>query len=151
MKKFLTLAVSLCLAMCAAFALTACGSDDVNPAGKTYGFDHVEILTTGLTAEQKEYIEDFAQQEMGSVQITFKSDKTYEVNLTASGAEAYNPVQTGKWKADGNKVVLTPDDDDTDQTYIYSGGKFYGNVPVPYGEEEDEVAACRLWFTEVKE
>lgn len=149
MKKFLTLIMTLCFATCAVFALTACGSEDVDVSGKTFAYDHVEILTTGLTEEQQAIIEEsVAAEGIDKVQVSFKADKTYQVALDLIWAQ--NPVQTGKWKVNGNQVVLMPDDDYPDQTYIYSEGKFYGNKTVPYGEEEDEVAACRLWFTEVK-
>nr|MBO4517691.1 hypothetical protein [Clostridia bacterium] len=149
MKKLLTLIVSLCLAMCTVFALTACGSDDVNPAGKTYEFDRVEILEE-VTEDEKAFIEAVAAEEMGYVQITFKADKTYAVNLITG-----QTVQTGTWKADGDKVILKAnaqqgEEADPDQTYIYKDGKFYGNMPIPCDTTYEKFVQCRLWFKEFK-
>ena len=102
MKKLLTVALSLCLALCAMLALTACTTD---VKGKYYTYYGLEGVGITLTQEQKDYIDRNLTNELRKHNLKFKDEGKGEIWTQGSVSDEFT------WTQEGDQVTITMNSD----------------------------------------
>ena len=126
MKNFLKSALTICLLLCFALALTACGNNAGTTntatfacANKTFVYDKCEP-NTEMSEEDFNVLEAMAQVFYGHT--TFVFDAT---NCTWDNPEDENPpTLQGTWEIVDNTVVVTTDEESSETLHIVGLG-FY--------------------------
>lgn len=98
MKKLLTVALSLCLAVCALLSLAACSS---SVEGKIYTQSGLEGVGVTLTQEQKDYVENNYLKEARKYSWKFKAEGKGEIWSYGKATDEFT------WVQDGDKVTIT--------------------------------------------
>lgn len=122
-KKILSFMLAVCLFVPCLFMLTACGNSGVVGKYSLYAISSEGITWTKADFEAKVDSEDLSEIEQGlmvmasmlfeenAITLELKDDNTVVFAMSMMGQ---TEETTGTWTQDGDKITMTPNDEDAD-------------------------------------